>query len=159
MDMNLSTQNLSPSTTVAEGSGVEIPSNFICPITLQVMVSPLMTRTGINFERAAIIGWLEQGSGRCPLTRKPLTNSDLITNRRLKARIGMWRANNGIPEPTEEETAAAERKLGSFIKMSGGKKGEIAQLSQQPLTLVSALRSNLPDDSIPSPSLPQRARR
>jgi hypothetical protein len=148
--MNLSSQDVPTPTTVAEGSAAEIPSNFICPITLQVMVDPLMTRTGLNFERAAILGWLDQGSGRCPLTREPLTNSDLITNRRLKSRIGIWRAHNGMPEPTKEEMAAAECKFAPFLKISG---------SQQPLTLVSALRTNLPDHIIPSPNLPPPVRR
>jgi hypothetical protein len=139
---------------VADGSAAEIPSDFICPITLQLMVAPLMTRTGLSFERAAIFGWLEQGSGSCPLTRKPLTASDLIPNRRLKTQICEWRANNGIPEPTEEEKAAAECKFVGFLKFSGGDKAEIlAQHSQQQqLTLLSALRTNTPDTSITPPS-------
>jgi hypothetical protein len=151
--MSLSTEEV-PTKMVADESATEIPSNFICPITLQLMVAPLMTRTGLNFERAAIFGWLEQGSGSCPLTRKPLTASDLIPNRRLKTHIRIWRANNGIPEPTEEEKAAAECKFVGFLKISSDKKAEIlAQHSQQqPTTLVSALLTNTPDLSIPPPS-------
>jgi hypothetical protein len=150
--MTLSTQ---------DASAVEIPSDFICPITLQVMVSPVMTRTGLNFERAAIFGWLEQGSGSCPLTRKPLKASDIITNRRLETHIRIWRGNNGVPEPTEEEREAAEYKFVGFVKVSGGQKEEIqAQHSQQPQqTLVSALRHNIRDHIIHSPSSLQRAGR
>jgi hypothetical protein len=96
--MTLSTQDVH-SIMIADGSDVEIPSDFICPITLEVMVDPLMTRTGFNFERAAILGWLEQGSGSCPLTREPLATSDLTTNRRLKTHICMWKANNGWQQP------------------------------------------------------------
>ncbi len=122
--MTLSTQD-AQTTTIADGSEVEVPSNFICPITLQVMANPVMTRAGLNFESAAIFSWLAQGSGSCPLTRKPLTASDLITNRRLKAHICIWRGNNGIPEPTEEEIAAAECKFVGFLKISGDKTKEI----------------------------------
>jgi hypothetical protein len=130
---------------------VDIPSNFICPITLQVMVDPLMTRTGLTFERAAIFSWLEQGSDSCPLTRQPLKASDLITNRRLKTHIRIWRTNNGVPEPTEEEMEAAECKFIGFLKVSDHKKDEIlARRSQQPLPLAS-LRTN-----IPAPSSHQR---
>jgi hypothetical protein len=144
----LSTQEDVPTATVADGSEVAIPSLFICPITLQVMVDPLMTRTGLNFERAAIFSWLDQGSGSCPLTRKPLTASDLITNRRLKTRIRIWRANNGIPEPTEEEMAAVKCK-GEYM---------LARHSQLSTTMVSALRTNIPDHfTPPPPSSPQRA--
>jgi hypothetical protein len=141
-------------------SAVEIPPDFICPITLQVMVAPLMTRTGLNFERAAIFGWLEQGSGSCPLTRKPLTASDLIPNRRLKTRICIWRANNGIPKPTEEEIDAAEFKFVGFVKFSGGKQEEVlAQHSQQAMTLISALRTNILDHTIHPSSLRRAGRR
>jgi hypothetical protein len=115
MTMTLSIQDV-PATVVADESAVEIPSDFICPITLEVMVAPLMTRTGLNFERVAIFGWLEQGSGSCPLTRKPLTASDLIPNMRLQKQIFIWRADNGIPEPTEEEMAAADREFISILK-------------------------------------------
>jgi hypothetical protein len=159
--MALSTQD-TPTTTSADGSAVEIPSNFICPITLQVMVDPLMTRSGLNFERAAIISWLDQGSGSCPLTRKPLTTSDLISNRRLKTLIRIWRANNGIPEPTEEEIAAVKCKFVGFLKISGDKKEEymLARHSQVSATMISALRTNTPAHfTPPSPSSPQRAAR
>ena len=157
--MTLSTQDTPPTTTSADGSEVEIPSNFICPITLQVMVAPVMTRTGLNFERAAIFSWLERGSGTCPLTRKPLTASDLITNRRLKTHIGIWRGNNGIPEPTEEEMAAAECRFVGFLKISGEMTKEIlARHSQLPMTLIS-LRANIPDHIVPPPSSTQRATR
>jgi hypothetical protein len=139
--MTLSTQD-APIATDADGSAVEIPSNFLCPITLQLMVDPLMTRTGLNFEKAAILGWLSQGSGSCPLTRRPLKASDLITNRRLRTHIHIWRAKNGIPEPTEEEMAAAECEFVGFFPISGGKKKEImTPHSQQPLTLISPQRA------------------
>jgi hypothetical protein len=124
------------------------------------MVDPLMTRSGLNFERAAIVSWLDQGSGSCPLTRNPLTTSDLITNRRLKTRIRIWRANNGIPEPTEEEMAAVECKFVGFLKISGDKKEEymLARHSQLSTTMISALRTNIPAHfTPPSPSPAQRA--
>jgi hypothetical protein len=142
-----------------DGSEVKIPSNFICPITLQVMVDPVMTREGLNFEKAAIFSWLEQGSGSCPLTRKPLAASDLCTDRRLKTQICFWQKNNGIPEPTEEEMAAAECKFVGYIRISDIDKEEIpASHSQQPLTLA-LFRSNNYIHSTPPSSTTQRAAR
>jgi hypothetical protein len=159
--MTLSTQD-APTTTIVVGvlSEVEVPSNFICPITLQVMVNPVMTREGLNFEMAAIFSWLEQGSGSCPLTRKPLTASDLISNRRLKVHIRIWRGTNGIPEPTEEEMAAAEEcKFVGFLKTSGDKTKEIlARHSQLPMILTSR-RTNIPGHILPPRSSTQRAAR
>jgi U-box domain len=82
---------------------VQPPPEFVCPITMEIMVHPLATKHGPNFERAAIVAWLRQGSGECPLTRKPLTMSDLIHNNYLSTEIATWRATHGIPTPLSHE--------------------------------------------------------
>jgi hypothetical protein len=92
-----------PTTNDNIPSPEEIPDEFICPISLQPMVHPLTTRSGRNFERSAILNWLRDGNGCCPLTRQPLRPSDLIPNRQLESRIRFWRTRNNLPEPTEEE--------------------------------------------------------
>jgi hypothetical protein len=156
--MTLSTQDVTTRTTMNEdGTSVEIRSDFICPITLQVMNNPLMTRTGFNFERAAILSWLDQGSGSCPLTREPLTTSDLISNRRLATQIRFWRQRNGIPEPTREETGVAECEFVGFLKISGDKNDEImARHSQPTLSLASLHTQILPTRPLPSRSAAPR---
>jgi U-box domain len=77
--------------------GVDVPSHFLCPITCEVMVHPMVTRAGMNYERSAIIEWLQTGSTTCPLTRKPLYVSDLITNHDLQDEIAFWTWANHIP--------------------------------------------------------------
>lgn len=47
----------------AEALDIVVPIEFICPITNEVMIQPLMTRQGQNFERNAIIAWLQIGDG------------------------------------------------------------------------------------------------
>jgi hypothetical protein len=76
--------------TVVRSHVDAMPDEFICPITLNVMTHPLVTRSGQNFERSAILNWLSQ-SKECPLTRQPMKPSDLIPNRALEARIGFWK--------------------------------------------------------------------
>lgn len=88
--------------TMTVSSKIKVPEEFICAISLQPMVRPLMTRAGHNYERKAILEWLSK-SGRCPLTREPMGPSDLLPNRQLEQRIKFWRLENGIPDPTEEE--------------------------------------------------------
>jgi U-box domain len=83
---------------------MEIPSEFVCPITMEIMVHPLVTRYGQNFERSAIVEWLEQGSGECPLTRKPLKMSDLIHNNYLATKIHLWCKANGVPHEGSDRT-------------------------------------------------------
>lgn len=67
----------------------QIPDEFYCPITGEVMKSPLMTVDGFNFEREAIFEWLQHHS-TCPLSRRELCISKLVSNFALKARIRAW---------------------------------------------------------------------
>jgi hypothetical protein len=80
----------------------DVPQDFLCPITLQVMNLPLISRHGHNFERSAILKWLGHSS-LCPLTRKPLRPSDLFPNCHLEQRIRFWRLNNDVKEESKEE--------------------------------------------------------
>ena len=74
----------------------DIPEEFICCLTLQPMVDPLMDRRGMNFERAAITEWLNRGNHTCPLTREPLSYSKLIPNAALRMRIERWKQQHGM---------------------------------------------------------------
>lgn len=78
---------------------VEIPPKFVCPITLEVMVKPLMSKYGHNFERESILEWIGSGNGTCPLTRQPLRLRDLLPNKALENEIAMWIWANALPKP------------------------------------------------------------
>jgi SUMO ligase MMS21 Smc5/6 complex component len=74
-----------------------IPDEFICPITMELMLYPMATRHGPNnFERDAIISWLARGNRHCPLTRTPLKIGDLIHNNYLTAQIQARRQQHGV---------------------------------------------------------------
>uniref|UniRef100_A0A7S3LAT1 U-box domain-containing protein n=1 Tax=Amphora coffeiformis TaxID=265554 RepID=A0A7S3LAT1_9STRA len=85
--------------------GDEIPDRFICPLTLEVMAHPLMTRAGHSFERSAILSWLKRND-RHPLTREPLSPRDLVMNRALQAEIRLWKSKYG-DRLLESETEAS----------------------------------------------------
>jgi len=68
------------------------PDEFVCPLTLEVMDVPMMDRYGHNFERSAILEWLDRDNNRCcPLTRRPMSLRDLVTNRPLQAKIDFYK--------------------------------------------------------------------
>lgn len=51
------------------------PSNYICPLTLQLMEDPVHDSCGHTFERRAMLEWLKGSSHEqavCPISRKPL---------------------------------------------------------------------------------------
>lgn len=67
-----------------------VPSEFICPITQEIMRYPLLCRTGFNYEKAAIMKWLECHNNTCPLTREVIKPRDLVSNHYLQSRIESW---------------------------------------------------------------------
>ena len=73
-----------------------IPDHFICPLTLEIMNDPVITREGQNFERQAIVEWLNQGNTTCPLTRQLLSFSRIIPNPTLRVKIELWKRDNGM---------------------------------------------------------------
>jgi hypothetical protein len=91
----------------------EPPPEFICPLTLEVMTEPAMTRLGHNFELVALLQWLEQHDD-CPLTRNPMTLRDVIVNRALQERIEAWRKETG-QEEDDESQAFVDKRLRPFV--------------------------------------------
>lgn len=73
---------------------------FICPITQEVMIDPVITPNGISFERTAILAWLS-GHTTCPSSRDPLRADQLIPNRALKESIENWKAQQSPKSPRE----------------------------------------------------------
>jgi hypothetical protein len=86
-----------------ETDDAAIPNEFKCPLTLEIMENPVMTRLGHSFERNELFLWLQKNRV-CPLTRNPLKLSDIITNKALKGKIQEWKKQNGqtILEDTNE---------------------------------------------------------
>lgn len=76
----------------------DIPSNFICPISQCIMVHPVMTRSGHNYDRKAILTWLKEKNNTCPMTRNTLTVKDLVSNRALRSVIAAWCIANHVEQ-------------------------------------------------------------
>ncbi|CAB9503957.1 Putative E3 ubiquitin-protein ligase LIN [Seminavis robusta] len=70
------------------------PEHFICPLTLEVMSDPVMHKqTGQIYDKLAIMRWIRQcgKNATCPLTRQPITTSDLVGNGVLRLEIMAWK--------------------------------------------------------------------
>jgi hypothetical protein len=77
-------------------SDLEIPDEFICPLTLELMRDPVMTKYGNSYERSAILKWVACGNARCPLTRRPLHLNDIVTNHQLRSKIRQFEKDNNL---------------------------------------------------------------
>ncbi|KAI3746668.1 hypothetical protein L6452_09107 [Arctium lappa] len=85
---------------------VEVPSHFLCPISMQLMRDPVTISTGITYDRVSIERWLFTClSSVCPVTKQPLYDTDITPNHTLRRLIQSWCTMNShhgfdpIPTP------------------------------------------------------------
>lgn len=81
----------------------EIIKEYLCPITHELMIDPVMIDSGNTFEREAILKYFENHN-KDPETNEVLDNKKLIANKHLKGAINRF--------------------VDNFNKKYGGQKGE-----------------------------------
>lgn len=65
---------------------LQVPKDFLCPITQDIMNKPVVAADGYTYEKAAIIKWIKK-KGTSPITREELSKHQLFPNRLLKKQI------------------------------------------------------------------------
>ncbi|KAI6703916.1 hypothetical protein NL676_013052 [Syzygium grande] len=50
----------------------QLPDDFRCPISLEIMSDPVILSSGHTFDRASIQRWLDSSHRTCPITKLPL---------------------------------------------------------------------------------------
>jgi hypothetical protein len=63
-----------------------LPSEFVCPISLEMMTDPVVASDGFTYERECITKWLSEHT-TSPTTNAPLQTLGLFENRGLKILI------------------------------------------------------------------------
>ncbi|XWS33182.1 hypothetical protein CRYUN_Cryun22dG0057400 [Craigia yunnanensis] len=69
---------------------ITVPSFFRCPISLDVMKSPVSLCTGVTYDRDSIQQWLDSGNNTCPATMQILQSKEFVPNRNLQRLIQVW---------------------------------------------------------------------
>ncbi|CAJ1968172.1 unnamed protein product [Sphenostylis stenocarpa] len=77
-------------------SGLSIPPYFLCPLSLELMLDPVIVASGQTYERQSIQKWLDHGLTVCPKTRQRLIHTNLIPNYTVKAMIATWCEENNV---------------------------------------------------------------
>ncbi|XVF21571.1 hypothetical protein REPUB_Repub12eG0101000 [Reevesia pubescens] len=77
-------------------SGILIPQPFLCPLSLELMLDPVIVASGQTYDKSAIQKWLDSGLTICPKTRQTLTHTNLIPNYMVKAMVASWCAENNL---------------------------------------------------------------
>ncbi|KAM0983724.1 hypothetical protein ACFX2C_011231 [Malus domestica] len=72
--------------------------SFFCPLTKKIMDDPVTIRSGVTYERKAIVEWFEKFNCSeeifCPTTGQKLASKDLNSNKALKSTIAEWKDRN-----------------------------------------------------------------
>ncbi|KAG6605313.1 U-box domain-containing protein 27, partial [Cucurbita argyrosperma subsp. sororia] len=69
---------------------ITVPTHFRCPISLDLMKSPVSLATGVTYDRSSIQRWLDSGNNTCPATMQLLLSKDFVPNCNLKRLIQIW---------------------------------------------------------------------
>ena len=70
---------------------------YTCPISMEIMIDPVITKEGYTFERSAIMKWLKSNN-TCPLSRNILTIGELVPNKNLRENIENCRKKGLLPK-------------------------------------------------------------
>ncbi|KAG9443126.1 hypothetical protein H6P81_018980 [Aristolochia fimbriata] len=85
--------------TLQKCPSLHIPSEFLCPISLEIMTDPVIIATGQTYEKSSIQMWLDSNHRTCPITRQPLAHISLAPNYALRNLIQRWCEVNNIMLP------------------------------------------------------------
>ena len=73
----------------------EPPDEYVCPITQDVMIDPVIAADGHTYERAAIARWFEAGKRTSPKTGGELESTALLPNHLVRRLVLEWRESHG----------------------------------------------------------------
>ncbi|XP_057985113.1 E3 ubiquitin-protein ligase CHIP-like isoform X2 [Hevea brasiliensis] len=73
----------------------EVPDYLCCKITLDIFRDPVITPSGVSYERAVILDHLQKAGKFDPITREPLDPSQLIPNFAIKEAVQAYLDKHG----------------------------------------------------------------
>lgn len=92
---------------------MEVPSYFLCPISMEIMRDPVTLSSGITYDRESIERWVfTDGHGECPMTKQKLGAADRepTPNHTLRRLIQGWCAVHAVERfPTPRAPIDAAR--------------------------------------------------
>ncbi|KAB5561664.1 hypothetical protein DKX38_006621 [Salix brachista] len=93
-----------------------IPHEFLCPITMEIMVDPVIVSSGQTYERERIQKWLNSKHRTCPKTGQILDHLSLATNFALRNLILQWCEKNNYELPKKDACLRSDGFSAEFIE-------------------------------------------
>ena len=84
----------------------ELPDDYLCPITQELMTDPVMAMDGHTYERAAISAWLSRKT-TSPMTGEAL-ETRVVPNHLVRRQILEWKEQTGgQPSPSGQSSPSS----------------------------------------------------
>ncbi|XP_042032186.1 U-box domain-containing protein 28-like [Salvia splendens] len=117
---------------------VTVPNLFRCPISMDVMKSPVSLCTGVTYDRSSIEKWLALGHKTCPATMQTLPSTLTTPNLTLRRLIHLWLSHTDPAQAPPPPCAVSRHEAAVIIK------GEVDASSLQKLVdFMKASQGNL----------------
>lgn len=94
---------------------VTVPSLFRCPISMDVMKSPVSLCTGVTYDRSSIEKWLALGHNTCPATMQTLPSTHTTPNLTLRRLIHLWLAHADVSQAPPSSSAISKHQAVDII--------------------------------------------
>ncbi|KAF5188234.1 Ring-type e3 ubiquitin transferase [Thalictrum thalictroides] len=95
---------------------ITVPNFFKCPISLDVMKSPVSLCTGVTYDRSSIQAWLDNGNNTCPATMQVLPSKDFVPNHTLHRLIQIWSNSINTSSQSPQNHSISRQQVRDLIK-------------------------------------------
>ncbi|KAH6824101.1 hypothetical protein C2S53_004067 [Perilla frutescens var. hirtella] len=95
---------------------VTVPNLFRCPISMDVMKSPVSLCTGVTYDRSSIEKWLALGHKTCPATMQTLPSTHTTPNLTLRRLIQLWLSHADATQALPSSSAVSKQAAAEIIK-------------------------------------------
>ncbi|CAA2982622.1 U-box domain-containing 30-like [Olea europaea subsp. europaea] len=125
----------------------EVPSVFICPISLETMQDPVTLCTGQTYERSNILKWFSLGHYTCPTTMQELWDDSVTPNRTLYHLIYTWFSQKyvQIKKRSEDAQGRVSELIDTLKKVKGQARIQALKELQQVVAAHSTARKAVVD--------------
>ncbi|CAH9110832.1 unnamed protein product [Cuscuta epithymum] len=126
----------------------EIPTVFICPISLEPMQDPVTLCTGQTYERSNILKWFSLGHCTCPTTMQELWDYTVTPNKTLHHLICSWflQKHQQMKKKSEDVSGRAMEILETLKKVKGQSRLQSLKDLQQVVSSHATSRKTVVDE-------------
>ncbi|KAH7520322.1 U-box domain-containing protein 30 [Ziziphus jujuba] len=126
----------------------EVPSVFICPISLEPMQDPVTLCTGQTYERSNILKWFNLGHLTCPTTMQELWDDSITPNNTLYHLTYTWFSQKYLlmKKRSEDVQGRASELLKTLKKVKGQARVQALKELQQVVGAHATARKTVIDE-------------